>query len=64
LTEAQILEIDAAGDVTNCSITEYGLHAGAGSAIPLTLIRYNFIDHLHEAGAPVTAEPDKEAVAR
>ena len=61
MTEAQILKIDGAGDVANCSITEYAVRAGPAPAIPLELIRYNFIDHLHEAGAVVTAEPDRNA---
>jgi probable phosphoglycerate mutase len=64
MTEAQILEIDRAGDVANCSITEYSARPGGGTLIPLQLIRYNFIGHLEHAGAAVTAEPDKDAAAQ
>lgn len=49
MTEREILEIDAAGDVANCSITQY-----AGTK----LLRYNFTAPLEEEATPVTRTPD------
>lgn len=40
-SESDILEIDAAGDVANCAITEYRFDGGAGLAGKLVLHRYN-----------------------
>ncbi len=54
LDEARLLGIDAAGDVANCSVTEYGFDDGEPQ-----LIRYNFTAPLEAEGAPVTAAPDK-----
>ncbi|PWC34274.1 histidine phosphatase family protein [Azospirillum sp. TSO35-2] len=58
LTEAEILAIDAAGDVANCAVTEYRFDADAGPRGALVLHRYNMVAPLTEAGAPVTVEPD------
>lgn len=49
LNEREILKIDAAGDVANCSITQY-----AGTE----LLRYNFVAPLEEDATPVTTTPD------
>jgi probable phosphoglycerate mutase len=54
LNEEQVLAIDAAGDVKNCAVTEYGFRAAPPCG--LKLLRYNFSAPLEEAGAPVTAE--------
>ena len=64
LTEDEILAIDAAGDVANCSVTEYRFDAQAGPRGRLLLHRYNVVAPLEEAGAPVTAEPDAAIAAR
>lgn len=56
LSEAEILGIDAEGDVLNCSVTEYGFRAEAGTTGRLHLERYNFVAPVQRAGAPVTAE--------
>ena len=53
MTEEQILAIDAAADVANCSITAYELADGQ-----LQLRRFNFVAPLEEQGAAVTVEPD------
>ena len=53
MTEEQILAIDAAADVANCSLAAYQLSGGA-----LELRRFNFVAPLEEEGAPVTLEPD------
>lgn len=49
LDERRILQIDAQGDVANCSITQY-----AGTE----LLRYNYTTPLDAQATPVTAEPD------
>ncbi len=64
LTEDGILAIDAAGDVANCSVTEYRFDPGAGARGGLLLHRYNVVAPLEEAGATVTAEPDAAIAAR
>ncbi len=62
MTEEDILAIDRAGDVANCSVTEYRRDP-AGAA--LALARYNDVPHLDAAsGAPVTAEPERTAGVR
>ena len=64
MTEAEILAIDAAGDVANCSVTEYRLDCSLGPNGELKLARYNFVAPLERAGAPVTTEPDAAVAAR
>ena len=58
LTEAEILAIDAEGDVANCSVTEYRFDAAEGIDGRPRLERYNFVAPLEDAGAPVTTAPD------
>jgi len=58
LTEAEILAIDAQGDVANCGVTEYRFDPQAGPSGGLTLSRYNFTAPLERAGAPVTTARD------
>ena len=64
LDEAQILAIDAEGDVANCAITEYRLDKGSDSPAALKLERYNFVTPLEEARTPVTSAPDLNVAAR
>ena len=64
MTEAEILAVDAAGDVANCSVTEYAFAPRAGTTGRLALERYNFVAPVAEAGAPVTSEPDADVAAR
>ena len=61
LTEADILEIDARGDIVNCGVTEY---AHQGVSAQMNLVRYNFAAPLVRAGADVTSAPDALAGAR
>lgn len=61
LDEAEILTIDAEGDVANCGVTEYRLDAGSGR---LQLVRYNMVTPLREGGADVTAAPDAKVAVR
>lgn len=64
LTEAEILAIDAAADVSNCSITEYKFDPSRGAKGSLALCRYNFVAPLQDAGAPITSAPDANVGAR
>jgi broad specificity phosphatase PhoE len=57
LDEPQILEIDRAGDVANCAITEYRLAENG-----LVLERYNYATPVAQE-TEVTAAPDKKAPA-
>jgi broad specificity phosphatase PhoE len=58
LTEAEVLAIDAQGDVANCGVTEYRFDPEAGPGGGLSLARYNFTAPLERAGAPVTTAAD------
>jgi broad specificity phosphatase PhoE len=61
MTEEQILAIDAAEEVANCSVTSYVFNPRRGSQGSMELDRYNFVAPLEAAGAPVTSKPDKPA---
>ncbi len=58
MTEKQILEIDAAHDVANCSVTSYVLGTDADARPTLELTGYNFVAPLEAARTPVTKAPD------
>jgi broad specificity phosphatase PhoE len=64
LTEEEILAIDRAGEVANCSVTEFEYDPTAGRHGQLLLRRYNFVAPLVAQGAPVTTEPDARVAAR
>jgi probable phosphoglycerate mutase len=64
LTERQILDIDAEGDVANCSVTEYGFDPNGGVSGRLDLLRYNFVAPVEQGGEAVTSEPDANVAAR
>ncbi len=55
MTEEQILSVDAAADVANCSITAYRAHRTHPG---LQLETYNFVTPIREAGETVTRSPD------
>lgn len=61
LDEASILAIDRAGDVANCSVTEYDFPASASGRQRPRLVRYNFVAPMEDI--PVTTEPDKAVAA-
>jgi broad specificity phosphatase PhoE len=63
LTEAELMAIDAQGDIVNCGVTEYRFDPKIAPDGALALTRYNFAAPLHQAGAPVTAEPDAAGAA-
>lgn len=58
LDEAEILSIDRAGDVANCSITEYRLDEQRGAFGQLVLHSYNLTAPMRDAGTPVTSDPE------
>jgi broad specificity phosphatase PhoE len=65
LTEQEILAIDAAGDVANCSVTEYVFDPDVGKEGGLTLVRYNVTAPVAEdPGSQVTSAPDAIVGAR
>ena len=64
MTEAQILSIDAAGDVANCSVTSYVFERDAAGRDHMALARYNDLSPLEQAGAEVTDEPDAPVAPR
>ena len=64
MTEAEILAIDAAAEVANCSVTAYSFDGSAGKHGKLVLRTFNFVAPLEEAGAEVTAAPDAPAGAK
>jgi probable phosphoglycerate mutase len=63
LTEAELLSIDAAGEVANCSVTHYAC-PDAPDKKTMTLCRYNWVAPLREGGASVTAQPDPNESVR
>jgi probable phosphoglycerate mutase len=64
LTEAELMAIDAQGDVVNCGITEFVFDRAVGSDGGLRLMRYNFATPVAQAGAAVTSAPDAPVAAR
>jgi len=60
LDEQQLLAIDAAGNVANCSVTEYGVEGDTGEGVRMLLRRYNFVAPLAQEAVPITA-PDAQA---
>jgi broad specificity phosphatase PhoE len=63
MSEEEILGIDRAGEVRNCSITTYRYDAQAGRLGKLVLERYNWVAPLRADGAPITAEADPKLAA-
>jgi len=64
MTEQQILAIDGAGDVANCSVTEYEYRHDDQGRPGMALRCYNHVAPLEEEGARVTDEPDAPAAPR
>jgi broad specificity phosphatase PhoE len=64
LTEAEILAIDAQGDVANCAVTQYRLDNPDAPDGKLVLEQYNIIAPLDREGTPATHEPDRMVAAR
>jgi probable phosphoglycerate mutase len=64
MTEAEILGIDAAQEVANCSVTSYEFNPRLGPKGRMELTAFNFVAPLEVAGAPVTTRPDEAVAAR
>jgi broad specificity phosphatase PhoE len=58
MTEDQILNLDRAKEIANCSVTSYEFNPQSGRHGKIQLQLYNFVAPLEEAGAPVTTKPD------
>lgn len=58
LTEAEVLAIDKAAEVANCSVTTYELDPDAGPNGAMRLTGFNDVSHLVIEGEPVTTKPD------
>lgn len=64
MDEAQILQLDRAADVPNCSVTSYEFDPALGRSGKLVSRLVSFVAPLEEAGATVTAEPDVPAAPK
>lgn len=64
LDEKRILAIDRAGDVANCSVTEYRYDPAAGASGKLALARYNYTVPVTGEAVPLTASKDAPAGVR
>lgn len=58
MSEEEIMAIDRAADVPNCSVTSYEFDPSSGRAGKLVPGLVNFVAPLEESGATVTAAPD------
>lgn len=58
MSEEQILAIDRANEVANCSVTSYEFDPALGRNGKLALRAYNFVAPLAAAGEPITTAPD------
>lgn len=59
MTEEELLEIDSAHDIANCSITSYVFNSDSGKHGAMKLELSNYIEHLKEVGEEITTSPDK-----
>jgi probable phosphoglycerate mutase len=64
MTEDEILAIDRAEEIANCSVTLYRHDPSLGPRGNLALELFNFVAPLEEAGAPITSKPDASVAAR
>jgi 2,3-bisphosphoglycerate-dependent phosphoglycerate mutase len=64
MTEGQLMSIDTAGDVANCSVTEYEFQRDEQGRGGMALRCYNQVAPLEQAGERVTDEPDAPAAPR
>jgi broad specificity phosphatase PhoE len=62
LTEEEILAIDRAHNIANCSITSYARESMSGGK--WSPERFNFVAPMREAGEEVTVEPDAPVASR
>jgi broad specificity phosphatase PhoE len=64
MDEEQILALDRAADVPNCSVTSYAFDPTRGTNGKLMPQLMNFVVPLEETGTPVTMEPDMPAAPK
>jgi broad specificity phosphatase PhoE len=64
LTEEEILAIDHAQEVANCSVTAYEFAPNLGKRGKLALCHFNFVAPLVVSGAEVTTKPDVPVAAK
>lgn len=64
MTEDQILAIDRADEIANCSVTSYEYDADARPRGMMRLNLFNFVAPLEEAGTLVTSKPDAQLAAK
>jgi broad specificity phosphatase PhoE len=64
MTEEEILAIDRAQEVANCSVTSYEFAPHLGKRGKLALCHFNFVAPLEEQGAEVTTKPDVPIAAK
>jgi len=64
MTEEQILAIDRAEEIANCSVTSYVFDPKLDKHGQLALQRFNFVAPLAEAGADITTRKDAKVAAR
>jgi broad specificity phosphatase PhoE len=64
MTEEEIMAIDNAKDVANCSVTTYEFDQSLGRHGKLKLRCFNFVAPLEEAGAEITRQPDAPVGAK
>jgi broad specificity phosphatase PhoE len=58
MTEEEILELDRAQDIANCSVTSYSFDDNLGKKGRLALRLYNFVAPLEQAGETITSKKD------
>jgi 2,3-bisphosphoglycerate-dependent phosphoglycerate mutase len=58
LSEEQVLAIDRAEELANCSVTAFELDPTIGRHGGMKLVRWNDVSPLRAVGEPVTREPD------
>ena len=58
MTEQQLLEVDRARSLANCSVTSYAWTRGADGREHMALQLDNFVSPLEASGAQVTSQPD------
>ena len=64
MTEEEILAVDRATEVANCSVTSYVFDPALGKHGHLALREFNFVAPLEEAGESITTEPDAPGTAQ
>ena len=64
MTEEEIMAIDHAKDVANCSVTTYEFDPSLGRRGKLMLRSFNFVAPLEEGGAEITRQPDAPVGAK